>query len=638
MRSSARRFTVSRKITAGLAVVIVIGMLSMLLIYRGLYIVDRNVQRLAEVDEPLSAASYEMELNVNGIGFATLKYFTTLDTYYRRLAEKDERDFAVFYANYVRLARTEREQQLAREIEQLYLEFQRLGRTLMNRRDEQEKLFIDVTANLDRIDDIIDRQIEPALHDQPVSVPANYRKAIAVADLEAEAAEIGFWLLNYQRSHSAESRQAIFDRIATFNRVLADIQSMRLTARERSQFATISNVSEQMMASVRQAVAIQDTLIVQRQRFIDLRLAMDDRFDDQIQVLARQAMEVPRREAEIAAHQSLGLMQLLIPLYLLSAIGVGILLVSRVTRPLKQLKAGANAISQGDLTYRVKLSGNDEFADLGERFNLMVEQLQTTTVSKRLLEESEEKLQDTVSSLRQEIREREALQAELRSAETMSAMGALVAGVAHEVRNPLFGISSTLDAMDVRLRDHLDFRRHLEVLRTEITRLSKLMNDLLEYGKPVTPEFSTGAVLPIIHQAIDECARLAVERGVTISVDPAARAAVLRMNSRLVQVFQNLIENAVQHSPAGEAVIIVVQNPSDNEPGVIDCIVLDAGSGFSAEDLPRLFEPFFTRRRHGTGLGLAIVQRIVAEHDGKVFAYNRPKGGGAVAVRLPLAG
>lgn len=123
MRGLEMRFTVSQKVIAGLTVIIVIGMLSMLLIYRGLNTVANNVQQLAEVQEPLNAAAYEMELNVNGIGFATLKYLATLEPEYRRLAQKDELDFAVYFKTYMELAATSRERKLGQEIGQLYPRF-----------------------------------------------------------------------------------------------------------------------------------------------------------------------------------------------------------------------------------------------------------------------------------------------------------------------------------------------------------------------------------------------------------------------------------------------------------------------------------------------------------------------------------
>ncbi len=102
--------------------------------------------------------------------------------------------------------------------------------------------------------------------------------------------------------------------------------------------------------------------------------------------------------------------------------------------------------------------------------------------------------------------------------------------------------------------------------------------------------------------------------------------------SRLAQVFQNLIENAIQHSAPGATVII--QSP--RTPAEATVTVLDSGPGIRHEDLVRIFEPFFSRRRGGTGLGLSIVQRIVEQHNGRIAVTNRGEGGASVAVTLPL--
>jgi signal transduction histidine kinase len=101
-----------------------------------------------------------------------------------------------------------------------------------------------------------------------------------------------------------------------------------------------------------------------------------------------------------------------------------------------------------------------------------------------------------------------------------------------------------------------------------------------------------------------------------------------------VQVFHNLVENAVQHSPRGGAVEVEVAA----EEEWIVCAVRDGGPGFREGDLERLFEPFFSRRIGGTGLGLSIVQRIVDEHRGRIAAANRPEGGAVLTLRLPVAG
>jgi signal transduction histidine kinase len=102
---------------------------------------------------------------------------------------------------------------------------------------------------------------------------------------------------------------------------------------------------------------------------------------------------------------------------------------------------------------------------------------------------------------------------------------------------------------------------------------------------------------------------------------------------RLVRVFQNLVKNGVQHSPPGGAVTLA----ATVRGAVVACEVRDEGAGIPAEHLPRLFEPFFTKRRGGTGLGLSIVERIVREHDGAVTAGSAPGGGALTTVRLPVA-
>jgi signal transduction histidine kinase len=116
---------------------------------------------------------------------------------------------------------------------------------------------------------------------------------------------------------------------------------------------------------------------------------------------------------------------------------------------------------------------------------------------------------------------------------------------------------------------------------------------------------------------------------------PEALPQVLLNRRRLVYVLSNLVRNAVQHSPAG-AVVEVAVEPEGKAPGAgLVCRVRDRGSGIAAEDLPRLFEPFFSRRRGGTGLGLAVAQRIVEEHGGRIRARNRPGGGAEVTFWLP---
>jgi signal transduction histidine kinase len=226
----------------------------------------------------------------------------------------------------------------------------------------------------------------------------------------------------------------------------------------------------------------------------------------------------------------------------------------------------------------------------------------------------------------------------LQRREALSVMGTLVAGVAHEARNPLFGISSTLDAFAARVGADDMTAPYMETMRDQVARLGSLMTDLLDYGRPIAGELASGSLPAVLAEVLASCATLGAAAGVGLEMAPAPEAMPIRMDrARLHQVFQNLVQNAVEHTPRGGRVLVAVRREARAGQLGVCCSVRDAGPGFDTADLPRVFEPFFTRRRGGTGLGLSIVQRIVEQHSGSAWAANHPEGGGVVTVWLPRA-
>jgi signal transduction histidine kinase len=242
-------------------------------------------------------------------------------------------------------------------------------------------------------------------------------------------------------------------------------------------------------------------------------------------------------------------------------------------------------------------------------------------------------LSEARATLERRVEERtralEEAQAERRREERMAAMGALIAGVAHEVRNPLFGISGTVEAFERRVSDDR-YEKYFTVLKRDVARLRALMRDLLEYGRPAQLERAAVPMGSILEEAIRVCEPMARDLHVEKRV-PAGLPAVFVDRERMIQVFQNLIQNALQHSPSAGAVSV----DAGRDGGVVWATVRDAGPGFDPESIPRLFEPFFTRREGGTGLGLSIAQRIVELHGGTIMAENHAEGGAVVRVSLP---
>ena len=207
--------------------------------------------------------------------------------------------------------------------------------------------------------------------------------------------------------------------------------------------------------------------------------------------------------------------------------------------------------------------------------------------------------------------------------------------MAHEVRNPLFSISAAFDALEVELGDREDYAEWAKLLRLQVVRLSQLMQDLLDYGKPTVLNPTAVDPREAVRRAVHSCASLARERGVALAEEVFPEIPRLEMDARrMEQVFENLIANAIQHSPRGGRVRVAAR-PGPAPDAHVEFTVEDEGTGLAEIDIPHLFEPFFSRRKGGTGLGLSIVQRIVEAHRGRVVAANRTAGGAVFAVSLP---
>ena len=228
-----------------------------------------------------------------------------------------------------------------------------------------------------------------------------------------------------------------------------------------------------------------------------------------------------------------------------------------------------------------------------------------------------------------------ALQESVRISEQMSAMGQLIAGVAHEVRNPLFGISAALDAFEQEFRDRADFQEYLERIRADADRLHRLMNELLEYGRPAALQQTTQSFAAVLELSVRTCMPVARQKDVEVDVRMDAVPQVRIDRDRVVQVFKNVIENAIAFTPAHSK--IVVDAHEDAEAKQVVATISDGGPGFREADLPHVFDPFFTRRRGGTGLGLAIARRIVDDHRGSIAVRNGAGGGAMVEIRFPIA-
>jgi len=232
----------------------------------------------------------------------------------------------------------------------------------------------------------------------------------------------------------------------------------------------------------------------------------------------------------------------------------------------------------------------------------------------------------------QDLTELRRLEAQSRRSERLAMIGQLAAGVAHEIRNPLASISGSIELLRQGPSASDDDRTLMAIVHREVQRLNVLIGDLLDYANPRPPQqvdFDLAVMVEeTLHVARGEQAFasvemvLAVDRPLPLHADPA----------KLRQVLWNLLRNAADAAALGGRHVRV---DAVGGPDGTSIIVADDGPGIPADQLARIFDPFYTTKNKGTGLGLATCHAIIAEHGGHIDVASAPGEGTRMTVSLP---
>ena len=238
-----------------------------------------------------------------------------------------------------------------------------------------------------------------------------------------------------------------------------------------------------------------------------------------------------------------------------------------------------------------------------------------------------------------DVTELKRLEEQLIQAEKLAAMGQMLAGVAHELNNPLTAILGVTELL--RERQGLDdgTRRQLDLTHRQARRAARIVQNLLEFSRPAAPQKKPLDVNSLVDRTLQLHEHSLRRNNVEVDFQPLpATPSVVGDANQLIQVFLNLISNAehaIREIREGGRVQIRVGRMGSH----ISVTVQDDGIGILPEALPRLFDPFYTTKRPGggTGLGLSICMSIVREHGGSIDVESLPAGGSAFTVFLPAA-
>jgi signal transduction histidine kinase len=238
-------------------------------------------------------------------------------------------------------------------------------------------------------------------------------------------------------------------------------------------------------------------------------------------------------------------------------------------------------------------------------------------------------------ALQERIENERMLESQVRHNERLSALGQFAAGIAHELRNPL-GTIRMRTQMWQRSSDPEAAKRSSAVILEEIDRLDTIISRLLYFARPIQLQLQAVSLDELCAATASTWAEKDAAKGIQIVCKAASHSVVTADQGRLLQVLDNLMENAVHsasHStPQGGVVSISTAN--ENDFARID--IMDDGRGFTPAALRHAIDPFYTTKDTGTGLGLSISFEIVQAHGGELLLANREGGGAVASLRLPL--
>lgn len=226
------------------------------------------------------------------------------------------------------------------------------------------------------------------------------------------------------------------------------------------------------------------------------------------------------------------------------------------------------------------------------------------------------------------------LQDEIRRKEKLAAIGGLAAGVAHEIRNPLSSIKGIATYYKSKFEDGSEDKEMAGVMIEEVDRLNRVISELLEFAGPTKLNKKLADINELLKHSVRLVEQEATAKKIGIQLDLASDSVKADVDpDRLTQCFLNLFLNALQAMESGGLFSV---SSSTGEAGKAVIGIRDTGSGISAEDLNKIFDPYFTTKPKGTGLGLAIVQKIIEAHEGQIRVRSSIGQGTVFSIALPL--
>jgi two-component system NtrC family sensor kinase len=313
----------------------------------------------------------------------------------------------------------------------------------------------------------------------------------------------------------------------------------------------------------------------------------------------------------------------------------GLFMIIIVNRPLKKISRGIEEISNGNLDYKIKIDSNSEFAQVANEFNSMSDKLLSANNE---IKEWTETLNNKVEEKNEELKK---IYEQISQVEKLASLGKLSATVAHELNNPLEGIltySRLISRKLTKMSEDGEFKdiiEYLALISDESARCGKIVKDMLLFSHKDDGIFTQNDLSGIIKKSIVLIHHLfEINRINLIKEDKTELLNIECDPQKIEQALIAVLINAIEAMNEGQT--LKVTSEIEDHAAVIR--IADQGKGISDNDLPYIFEPFYSTKsdNKGTGLGLAVAYGIIKQHHGKIFVENTSMKGTTFKIVLPI--
>lgn len=427
---------------------------------------------------------------------------------------------------------------------------------------------------------------------------AKHAGHMAAAEVREQYIHQAHTLIEFGPGHLGHYDKVVAETTAT----IAHLQAIAETASDRELAGQISQLAQQNDRDFRTVVvpAIErgDRAAVAKlgddlETTVDRVVALNEKLNADLENRSVAA----RSRAEDLRTQSVMWTIVCFALAIVLSAAVGFWLLRTIVRRVDSLRAGARRVGAGDLTARIEIDGEDEFAELASSFNQMAASL---------------------------AREQEAL---VRS-QKLASIGQVAAGVAHEINNPL---SVILGFTKILRKESTANAEELQIIEDEARLCQRIVSELLELARPQRLELGAVDLAILAREAIERLGDAGALKDRRIELKAGMPVVVSADAAKLRQVIANVVVNAAEATSASGTITIDANTQGEEAT----LTIRDDGPGIAPEVQSTLFEPFVTTKAKGTGLGLAIAHAIVDAHGGRISVQSTPETGTLVSLRFP---